>query len=84
MNCLCNKKGTLTDANAFYDFEPGINSRATHVPYQTSTFLNPRTLPRSDSGLPRDAQNGTGQETFLIDILLKKGDHPQSSTIRRI
>ena len=32
----------------------------THVPDQTSTILSSRTLPRCDSGLPRNTQNCTG------------------------
>ena len=36
------------------------SSGATHVPDRTSTNPSPRTLPRCDSGLPRDTLNGTG------------------------
>ena len=43
-----------------YDPEPGSSSGATHVPSQPSTILGPRTLPRCDSGLPRNTLSGTG------------------------
>ena len=33
---------------------------ALDVPDQTSTILSSKTLPRCDSGLPRNSQNGTG------------------------
>ena len=36
-----------------------ILNQATHVPDQTSTILSSRTLPRCDSGLPRNTQNCT-------------------------
>ena len=38
----------------------GSSSGATHVPDQTSAILGSRTLPRCDSGLPRNTQNCTG------------------------
>ena len=57
---LQNKVNSLTDAREFYNPESGISSGATHVPDQTSTILSPRTLPRCDSGMPRDTQCGTG------------------------
>ena len=44
----------------FYDLESRSSSGATHVPDQNLAILSPRTLPRCDSGLPRDTQNGTG------------------------
>ena len=44
----------------FYDPESGSSSGATHVPEQTSTILSSRTLPRCDSGLPRNTHNCTG------------------------
>ena len=44
----------------FYDPESGNSSGATHVPDRISTVLSPRTLPRCDSGLPRDTLNGEG------------------------
>ena len=44
----------------FHDPESGSSSGATHVPDQTSTNLSSRTLPRCDSGLPRNTQNCTG------------------------
>ena len=44
----------------FYDPESGSSSGATHVPDRNSTILSPRTLPRCDSGLPRNTQNCTG------------------------
>ena len=40
--------------------ETASSSGATHVPSQLSTIVSPRTLPRCDSGLPRDTLNGTG------------------------
>ena len=79
-------KFCMSDAREFHDPESGSSSGETHVPDQTSTFLSPRTLPRCDSGLPRDTQIGTGilGNVFLNDHLLKK-DYPlQSSTIQRI
>ena len=60
---LCGDKSkvnSLSDAREFYDPESGSSSGATHVPDRTSTIPSPRTLPRCDSGLPRDTQNGTG------------------------
>ena len=57
---LQNKVNSLSDAIEFYDLASGSSSGATHVPDRTSTILSSRTLPRSDSGLPRDTQNGTG------------------------
>ena len=44
----------------FYDPESGSSSSATHVLDSTPTVLNSRTLPRCDSGLPRNTQNCTG------------------------
>ena len=44
----------------FNDPESGSSSGATHVPDRISTILSPRTLPRCDSGKPRDTLNGTG------------------------
>ena len=44
----------------FYDPESGSSSGATHVLDRNSTILSPRTLPRCDSGLPRNTQNCTG------------------------
>ena len=38
----------------------GSSSGATHVPDLDSTTLSSRTLPRCDSGLPRNTQNCTG------------------------
>ena len=72
MRELQNKVNSLSDARTFYDPEPGSSSGATHVPDQSSTFLSPRTLPRCDSGLPRDTQKWYGyllQETFWNDHL---------------
>ena len=57
---LQNKVNSLSHARKFYDPESESSSGATHVPDQASTILSPRTLPRCDSGLPRDTQNGTG------------------------
>ena len=57
---LQNKVNSLSDAREFYDPESGSSSGATHVPDQTSTILSSRTLPRCDSGLPRNTQNCTG------------------------
>ena len=57
---LQNKVNSLSDARECYDAESGSSSGATHVPDQTSTILSSRTLPRCDSGLPRNTQNGTG------------------------
>ena len=51
---LHNKVISLSDAREFYDPESESSSGATHVPDRTSTTLSPRTLPRCDSGLPRD------------------------------
>ena len=42
------------------------SSGATHVPSQPSTIPSPRTLPRCDSGLPRDTLNGKGIETLIL------------------
>ena len=57
---LQNKVNSLSDAREFYDPESGSSSGATLVPDQTSSILSSRTLPRCDSRLPRNAQNGTG------------------------
>ena len=58
---LQNKVNSLSDAREFfYDPESGGNSGATHVPDRTSTVLSPRTLPRCDSGWPRDTLSATG------------------------
>ena len=57
---LAEQSKSLSDAREFYDLESGSSSGATHVPDQTATILSSRTLPRCDSGLPRDTQNGTG------------------------
>ena len=55
-----NKVNSLSDAREFHDPESRSSSGATHVPDQTSTILSSRTLPRCDSGLPRNTLNGTG------------------------
>ena len=57
---LQNKVNSVSDARGFYDPESGSSSGATYVSDRTSTISSPRTLPRCDSGLPRDALNGTG------------------------
>ena len=57
---LQNKVNSLSDAREFHDPESGSSSGATDVPDQTSTIPSPRTLPRCDSGLPRNTQNCTG------------------------
>ena len=82
---LQNRANSLSDARALYDPESGSSSGATHVPDQTSMILSSRTLPRCDSGLPRNTQNCTGiMGNVLNDHLIKK-DYPlQSSTIQRI
>ena len=54
------KMKSLSDAREFYDPELGSSSGATHVPDQTPTILSSRTVPRCDSGLPRNTQNCTG------------------------
>ena len=54
------KVNSLSDARELYDPESGSSSGATDVPDQTSTILSSRTLPRCDSGLPRNTQNCTG------------------------
>ena len=69
-----------------YDPESGSSSGATHVPDQASAVLSPRTLPRCDSGLPCDSQNGTGitGSVFLTTTCFKEDYFLQSSTIQRI
>ena len=57
---LQNKVSSLSDARECYDRETASSSGATHVLDQTSTILSSRTLPRCDSGLPRNTQNCTG------------------------
>ena len=66
---LQNRVNSLSDARELYDPESGSSSGATHVPGQTSNllFLSPRTLPRYDSGSPRDTQNGTGFSGNVIE-----------------
>ena len=54
------KVNSLSDAGEFYDPESGSSAGATHVPSQPSTFPSPRTLPRCDSGLPRNTKNCRG------------------------
>ena len=63
---LQNKVNSLSDAREFYDPESGSSSGATHVPSQPPTILSPRTVPRCDSGLPRNKQNcmGTSGNVF--------------------
>ena len=56
---LQNKVNSLSNAREFCDPE-SRSCGATHVPDQTSTILSSRTLPRCDSGLPRNTQNCTG------------------------
>ena len=51
---------SLVRCKRIYDPESGSSSGATHVPDQTSTILSSRTLPRCDSGLPRNTQNCSG------------------------
>ena len=87
---LQNKVNSLTDAREFYNPESGISSGATHVPDQTSTILSPRTLPRCDSGMPRDTQCGTGitgnvferprAEEGLSSIICKNSENLASSS----
>ena len=57
---LQTKVNSLADAREFYDRKPGCSSGATDAPDQTSTIMSPRTLPRCDSGLPRDTWNTVG------------------------
>ena len=64
---LQKKANSLSDARAFQDPESGSSSRATHVPSQPSTILSPRTVPRCDSGLPRDARNFTGTPGNVLE-----------------
>ena len=61
---LQNKMDSLSDAREFYYPEWGSSSGATHVPDQTSTTLSSRTLPRCDSGLPRDTHICTDGKYF--------------------
>ena len=49
-----NKLNSLSDARNFDNPESGSSSGATHVPSQPLNILSPRTVPRRDSGLPRD------------------------------
>ena len=56
---LQNKVNTMTDAREFSDLESRSSSGAIHVLDQTSAILSSRTLPRCDSGLPRNTQNCT-------------------------
>ena len=56
---LQNKVNSLSDAREFYDLESGSSSGATHVLDHAFTILSSRTLPRCDSGLPRNTQNCT-------------------------
>ena len=51
---------SLSDAGEFDDLQSGSTFGATHVDDQTSTILTSRTLPRCDSGLPRNTQKCTG------------------------
>ena len=60
------KVNSLSDAREFHDPESG--SRATHVPDQTSKILSSKTLPRCDSGLPRNTQNGTGTMGNVLEL----------------
>ena len=57
---LQNKVNSLSDVREFHVPESGSSSGATHVHDQTSTIVSSRTLPRCDSGLPRNTQNCTG------------------------
>ena len=87
---LQNKLNSLSDAREFYDPESGSSSGATHDPDRLSTILSPRTLPRCDSGLPRDTLNGTSitgnvferpsaQEGLSSPILNHSNNLPSSS-----
>ena len=80
---LQNKVNSLSGARALYDPELGSSSGATHVPLP---FPSPRTLPRCDSGLPSDTQNGKGisGNVFVNDDSFKKDNPLQSSTSQRI
>ena len=65
--------------------ESASRSGATHVLDHTPTNPSSRTLPRCESGLPRNTQNfASVMETFLNDHLLKKDNLLQSSAIQRI
>ena len=55
---------SLSDAREFHDPESGSSSGATHVPDQTST-MSCRTLPRCDSGLPRNMGKRSGPTGLL-------------------
>ena len=70
---LQNNSNSLSDAREFCDPESGSSSGATHVPDQTSTILSSRTMPRCDSGLPRNTQNCT-------DIMRKVVERPKDNS----
>ena len=63
---LQNHVNILSDPRDFIDPESGNSSGATRDLGQNPTILSPRTLPRCDSGLPRDTQNcmGTTRNVF--------------------
>ena len=58
---------SLSDAREFSDPESGSSSGATHVPDRASTILSPGTLPRCDSGLPRNTQNCTSITGYAFE-----------------
>ena len=64
---LQNKVNSLSDAREFYDPESGSSSGAAPSLGQTPTIVSPRTLPRCDSGLPRDTQNSTGTAGIVFE-----------------
>ena len=79
---LQNRVNSLSAAKELRDLEPGSSSGAIHIPDQTSTSLSPRTLPRCDSGLSRDTQNGKGTKGNVFERPLAQ--EGLSSTSQRI
>ena len=75
---LQNRVNSFSDAREFYDPESRSSSGATHVPDQTSTILSSRTLPRCDSGLPRNTQNCTGIMGNVFERLLVQEGLPST------
>ena len=65
---LQNKVNSWSDSKK-YEPESRRSSGATHVPDQTSTILSSRTLPRCDSGLPRNTQNCMGTTGNVFERL---------------
>ena len=76
---LQDKVSSLSDAREFHDPETASSAGATHVRSQTPKFLSPRTMPRCDSGLPRNTQSCMGTSGHVFERPLAQ--EGRSSTV---